>query len=995
MLRPRPLPAALFLLWTLSCAVSSLAANEYPAPEEAQRETGAKLLDPVEFYHHVTSPPASPLGPVRRARASAVGSFPTLSWEFIGPRPVRTQPSEGAHELSGRVTDIATHPTNPNIVYVASAGGGLWKTVDGGITWIPLTDNLPNLSSGAVAVVSGNPNRIYYATGEHNFMSDCFPGDGLFRSDDGGATWAKIGTAAVVGNYCSRLVVRGGAADTIFVASDLGVVRSTDGGLNWSRSAPAPYGCSDLVFASTESNVGYALFIHSGIYKTSDHGVSWARLTTGLPASGFSTGKLAISRLNPAVVLASLVNTNDGTLFGIYVTTTAGAFWSLKPAPEFLNGQGSYDNCATIDPTTIGNFLVGGCRGETRILKSPDFGSSWSNSGAGVHDDIHVLTWGPTGELWVGCDGGVWKSLDQGASWINRNTNLETIQFYTVAAHPSDPAHALGGTQDNGSMRFDGTDNWTQTGGNDGGPCAFEWDSPEIYYTSTFGGIDKWDGPSYLGAATGGWLAQGDRADAFNCILMTDPNHPNTLYFGTYRLWKTTNSGGSWAAVTPDLTNGTGGLLALAITPQGRLYTTSNDGAVCFSADGLSWVKRNAGLPATAYPDISVDPSDYRSAYVECLVGSGPRVFRTTNAGVSWQDITGDLPEGEYPRAMVVDFRPVPRRLYLGTYLGVYSSDDEGAHWRKETGHPNVPVINMALDPANDYLYTATHGRGMLRAKVPVTSVYCRVNCGGPALASGDGGPPWSGDLAGLPSQYVNAAGTGNTTGGTVASIDVSSPTIPLGTPAALFQDERHDFLGGDEMEWTVPAPIGPAQLRLYFAEIFGGITGPGLRLFDVDVNGGEVLHDYDVWAHHTLNRGYVETVNLVSHGSTMTIRFRHAVEHPFISGLEVVALNDGITSVPPAQRHSAMRLRVASNPFRDRLSLEYTLREAQPVRLEVIDVSGRLVATLVNERLPAGRGSRIWNGTRSDGAPAAPGVYLCRLSAGGEHIAKRVVLIR
>jgi photosystem II stability/assembly factor-like uncharacterized protein len=982
----------------LSCTVP-VRAGDFVAPAIVERWTHDQTEEASEAPLHILSRDEmraraagavdqAPLGPVAPLRVAA---FPGLNWAYLGPQPMHNQ----FGDFAGRICDIATHPTQPGTAYIAAAQGGVWRTKDFGQTWTPLTDHLPSLASGAIAVVKNAPNRIYYITGEQHYSIDGFFGDGLFMSADSGASWSKVASASTVGEYCSRVIVRGGTPDTIYVASNFGVARSTNGGTSWVMVLSLPNSsCNQLLIDPSNSQRLYAFMSDQGIYKTINRGVTWTKLAGGLPTTGFGTGTMAISESNPSVLIASFSNTSSA-LLGIWKTTDAGVTWTTKPAPNYLGGQGPYDNAITIDPGNPNVWIAGGQQ-DPLLMRTVDSGDSWQSLSGNLHADVHALAWGTDHRLWMGCDGGMWSSPDLGDNWTNLNATLGTIQFYSAAVHPFDPNRALGGTQDDGSMRFDGAPTWVQRGGNDGSACAFEWDSPNIYYTATQAAsdIDKYDEDTYLGNVVGPWGS--DRRDWGTPPFVTDPNRINTLYMGTQRVWRTTNSATSWSPISGDLTNGSGVLRAICVTPQGFIYTASNDGAVHFSADGFTWFRRDATLPQGAFVAMAVDPFDYHRAYLARQQASGQRLFRTLDGGVTWSDITGTLPAGTWALSLAVDFRPVPRRIYLGTYYGVYSSEDEGATWRKEDqGLPNLAVYQLVLDPVNDYLYAATHGRGMWRAAVPQHAVYCRINCGGPTIASTDAGPDWSADTGASPSGFVNAAATGNATGGTGNPIDVTSPTLPPGVPPLLFTDERYDPPGAAEMKWVVPAQAGPVQLRLYFTEIYDAIVGPGQRVFDVDVNNVPVLQGVDIWSLAGQNKAYMKTVYVTSEGSTMVIDFHHGAENPCISAIEVLSANDGITAVPGAPRAGLTLRQNAPNPFRGATTVRFTLSSRTHVRLNVFDVAGHLVSTLVDGNRDAGEYAVAWDGRDRDARRAPAGVYLCCLASGDGVFTRRMVLVK
>ena len=654
-----------------------------------------------------------------------------LSWVPLGPAPITGDYWSAYGNAAGRVSAIIVHPTSASTAYIGAAGGGVWKTTNAGASWTVLTDGLSSISSGALAFDPSNSNTLYYGTGEQHYSGDSFYGDGLFRSTDAGVGWTKIASKTQVGNYIARVRVSPTSGSILFVASDIGVVRSIDGGSSWSvvlSGGPASW-CNDLVMDPSNSSVLYAALYGIGVYKSTDGGTIWALLAGGLPAAGLQRINLAIAPSNGLVLYASFVNASGG-LLGMYRTANGGTSWTaLGATPNYLRTQGWYDNCLVVDPANANVCYAGGVfpydAGDTGVIRTADGGASWTDitfgiDGASVHPDQQIMTIGPDGRLWLGNDGGVYTTTDGGLHWSDRNTDLGITQFYKIAVHPNDTGRMLGGTQDNGTLQYAGATAWPQLEAGDGGPSAYEWDSPNIYYSSyvTMFYLSRWNAGTYEGDVTGPWMAAGDRASFLNGPLTVDPNLPNTLLAGTYRAWRTANSGATWTSISGDLTDG--GVLrsiAVAWTAPNTIYTGSTDGVVYYTTDASTWTRRSTGLPVAFIPDLLVNPNDAQTVYTCARRGSGDRVFKTVNAGVAWTSVTGDLPGSVAPHSMVVDYLGTPPVLYLGTDFGVYSSTNSGVNWIKETGVPNTAIFDLLIDSAGN-LVVSTHGRGMWRAHV-------------------------------------------------------------------------------------------------------------------------------------------------------------------------------------------------------------------------------------------------------------------------------------
>jgi photosystem II stability/assembly factor-like uncharacterized protein len=439
---------------------------------------------------------------------------------------------------------------------------------------------------------------------------------------------------------------------------------------------------------------------------------------------------LAIAPSSALVLYASFVSPSQD-LLGMYRTTNGGSSWTKKAStPNYLVGQGFYDNTLAVSPSDPNVCYAGGVfpysGNDSGIIKTTNGGSQWTDvtigsDGSQVHPDQHSLAFGPGGVLWVGCDGGVWKTTTAGSTWIDCNATLAVTQFYEAAVRPDDPTQMIAGTQDQGTLLTQGTTAWPQLVEGDGGPCAYDPGNPDLSFTTYvfMQNLFRFDHYVFDVDVTGPWVKQGDRASFAMGPLTFDTNRASTMLAGTYRVWRSPDDGNTWNALSPDLTNG-GNLRAIAICPgvPGSYYAASSDGVVSFTSDdGASWQRRSTGLPGAAIPRVVVQPGNSGVAYAISREVGGDRVFKTTNTGVTWSSITGNLPDGVSPHSIAVDFRPEPDQLYVVSDYGLWTSSDGGATWIKDTsGLPNTTVFDLQLDLAHGLLVAATHGRGMWKA---------------------------------------------------------------------------------------------------------------------------------------------------------------------------------------------------------------------------------------------------------------------------------------
>lgn len=904
-------------------------------PDEGEEQGYERITDGEYARRAAQSPDQARVAQRFTPHAEKAKAAGGVDWHTVGPRPIVDEYWSGNDDASGRVSAIIVDPNDPDIVYCAGAQGGVWKSTDAGVNWTPMSDFLSSLASGALAFHPNNSDVIYYGTGEQHFSGDSFYGDGLFRSDDGGVTWIKLAAKTDVGSYISRIVVDPNNPQIIYLGSNYGFLRSTDAGVTWVALVGTEY-CTDIMIDPSTPGEVYCAMRTDGIYRSTTYGTGMVKQSVGMPTSGFRRINFAISESNPQVLYAAFAADN-GALHGMYKTINGGDAWfQLTATPEYMGGQGNYDNCITVDPANEnivyagGNFPFGGA-GDYGLIKTIDGGTTWNDVNIGIdgsqpHPDHHIFAWGNDGRLWMGNDGGVWYTTDGGQTYTNCNATLALGQFYTAVIHPSNANFVLGGTQDNGSARFDGVDAWPQVVGGDGGPNAVEWDSPNIYYTTyvRLWYLYKFDNGSYVDQVAGPW--DGDRASWCNSPLTVDQNQADTILAGTHRVWRTTDSAGNWTAISGDLTDGSGYLLALAIAngASNTIYSGSSDGKVFVTTDASIWDDRSSGLPPRKIGDIALDPDDWQSAFLCADQSSGGRVFFTDDAGLVWQDVTGDLPDGLRALCLAVDFRPEVPRLYAGTDYGVYFSLDAGVSWAKaDAGLPNLAIYDLALDTTNSLLVAGTHGRGMWRAVLDVTAPTV-------ALTAPVGGETWSID------QNVQITWT--------ASDNIAVEAVDI----LLSRD------GGATYPETLASGIANSSSFDWM------VTGPISSLCRVQVIATDAATNEAMDAS---------------------------------SGDFVVNLPTSAGDAPAA----VTALRGASpNPFNPSTNIAFELGSDTRARIEVYSIDGRLVRTLVDESLSAGPHSATWNGRDDAGQAVASGNYLFTLTtADGFRKTGKVLLMK
>ncbi len=676
----------------------------------------------------------------------------------------------GPNNIGGRISDIAMHPTNQNIAWLAASSGGIFKTTDGGTTWFPVFDKQPSMSMGAIAVSPSNPDILSVGTGEANGGSGSltYEADGAYKSVDGGATWTHLGLDLT--RMTGRMAVHPANPDIAFAATmgdlygpgpDRGLYRTADGGLTWTKVLflTDSTGCIDVVINPQNPNYVFAAMfersrkpnnkryfgVTSGLWRSTDGGLTWSQLTAGLPPVGGFYSRIGVDlcTTSPNVVYAQYVS-DSYEFLGLYKSVNNGDTWTQTNDGALANAQGNagywYGRIQVdpVDPNTV--YVIG-----FDMYKTTDGGNSWNGTFPNIHVDQHCIAIHPLNHNLVmnGNDGGLHISTNGGTTWIHHE-DLPITQFYTCELNPGDPKVLVGGTQDNNTVRTTTGSfyDWEYLIGGDGFYALIDPVNDTYWYGEfQYGNIFRSDdGGQNFSYKTNGLNGSGN----WNTPIVFDPSDPQTLYTGYQQVFKTTNRGDSWNAVSPPLTtvDPTGNLLYGTITTidvspvnPSHIYAGTDDGKVWHTASGGgSWTDVTGTLPSRWVTRVTCDPAVLNRAYVTL---SGYRfhdamahVYMTGNAGATWQAIDGNLPD--IPCNDIIADPNADSVLYLATDAGVYHTLDLGATWSLlGTGMPVLVCTDLRLHAPTASLLVATYGRGMYKLDL---SAALGIEAHGPAL---------------------------------------------------------------------------------------------------------------------------------------------------------------------------------------------------------------------------------------------------------------------
>jgi photosystem II stability/assembly factor-like uncharacterized protein len=724
------------ILLTAAAAIAALAAFVVPKAYRTNHAPSARATT----YEIETDPPPPP--EVKEARFGGetvkterkqlipqLSAISAANWQELGPLNM-TDPGQPAifEPSQGRMNAIAVDPNNPQHLYAGAADGGVWVTNDGGTTWSPRAQTLPVITISSLVVDPNDGNVVYAATGDADGRET--PSIGVYKSTDGGATWAVTGLTYQLTDfrYIPKLAIDPTNGSNVYAATTEGVFYTRDGGKNWTKVAPDGGNFTvyrDVKFRPGSPATVYTVTDAGVFYRSVDSGVTWQAATAGLPdATSTMRAVLAVSAADANIVYLLAASSTD---LGIYKSFDGGTTFARITSDSlkgFAANQATfYDLVLAVSPANA-NELMGGV---VSVIRSTDGGATWFYTSSGpnatanpiVHVDQHCIEY-INNAIYDCSDGGLHRSPDGGVSWANLSPTLGVGQIYQFGGSKQNSSLIYVGEQDNGFNRYNGT-KWEHFNAGDFGRIAVDPTNDQIVYASANFGLFKYTDVNANPATLQVTTTEGKRFEGAPIVI--NPANTQVLYAGYENVYRSPDGGATWNKVSNFADKQNVNVIALAPSDPKTIYVGrsgafASTGSFYRSTDeGGTFTDISVGLPMTVI-GIAVDPKNPMRLWVSLQGGNTNAVYFSQDGGANWTNFSGTTLPNSSTRAIVYE-NGSQDALYIGTVAGVYYRNATMNDWQFYNNNlPNVIVDSLEIDYSSRKIRAGTYGRGLWQSSL-------------------------------------------------------------------------------------------------------------------------------------------------------------------------------------------------------------------------------------------------------------------------------------